>query len=62
MKAAHLRLDQPLEVRQEHGRVIIEPAQILPREIDIEALCATLDPAEKPELVDFGARVGSDVW
>jgi len=44
MKAAHLRLDQPLEVCQEHGRVIIEPAQILPREIDIEALCATLDP------------------
>jgi antitoxin MazE len=26
MEAAHLTLDQPVEVRAEHGRVIIEPA------------------------------------
>lgn len=25
MEAAHLSLDQPVEVRVEHGRVIIEP-------------------------------------
>ena len=62
VKAARFRLDQPLEVREEHGRVIIEPAQIRPREIDIEALCATLDPDEKPELEDFGPPVGSEVW
>ena len=37
-----------------------EPAQA--EGIDIEALCATLDPAEKPELVDFGPPVGSEVW
>lgn len=62
VKAAHFRLDQPLEVREEHGRVIIEPVEIRPREIDIEALCATLDPDEKPELEDFGQPVGSEVW
>ena len=51
-----------LEVREEHGRVIVEPAPSVPREIDIEALCATLNPDEKPELVDFGRSVGSELW
>ena len=62
VKAAHFELDQPLEVREEFGRVIIEPAQVPPSEVDIDALCRTLDPAEKPELVDFGPPVGSEVW
>lgn len=30
-------------------------------DIEIEALCATLDPAEKPELIDFGPPVGSEI-
>jgi len=62
VKAARFQLDQPLEVREENGRVIIEPAEIRPSDVDIEALCATLDQAEKPELVDFGPPTGSEVW
>jgi antitoxin MazE len=62
VKAARFRLDQPLEVREENGRVIIESAEISPSDIDIEALCATLDPAEKPELVEFGPPAGSEAW
>ncbi len=59
VRAAHFHINQPLEVRVEQGRVIIEPA---PEEIDIEALCAALDVAEKPELIEFGLPVGSEVW
>jgi len=62
VQAARLRIDQPLEVRAEPGRVIIEPAEVEPEEIDVDALCATLDPAEKPDLVDFGPPAGSEVW
>ena len=62
VKAARFELDQPLEVREEHGWIIIEPAQISPSDLDIEALCASLDPAEKPEPDGFGQPVGSEVW
>jgi len=62
VKAARLRLDQPLEVREEGGRVIIEPAEAEPQDIDVEAVCVALDAAEKPELVDFGPPVGGEVW
>jgi antitoxin MazE len=62
VKAARLQLDQPLEVRAEHGRVIIEPVHQEPHDVDIDAICAALDPAEKPDLVDFGPPRGSEVW
>lgn len=62
LEAANLKLDQQVEIREENGRIVIEPVAIEPEEIDIEALCAELDPNEKPELVDFGPPVGSEVW
>ena len=62
VKAARLHIDQPLDVREEGGRIIIEPAQLEPDQIDVERLCASLDPSEKPELVDFGPPVGSEAW
>ena len=62
VEAACFRLGQPLEVREEHGRIIIEPAQVRLSEIDIEAVCATLDPNERPELEDFASAGGSEVW
>ena len=27
MQAAHLNLDQPVDVKEEHGRIVIEPQQ-----------------------------------
>lgn len=62
MESARLKLDQTVEIREEHGRIIIEPAEIEPGEIDIEALCATLTEENKPELVDFGPPAGKEVW
>ncbi|MCW0232954.1 MAG: AbrB/MazE/SpoVT family DNA-binding domain-containing protein [Ferrovibrio sp.] len=62
LEASGLKLDQQVEIREEHGRIVIEPVEIEPEEIDIEAICAQLDPNEKPELVDFGPPVGSEVW
>lgn len=62
MEAFHLRLDQTVEIREEHGRIVIDPVHPEPEDIDIEAICAQLNPNEKPELIDFGPPRGSEVW
>jgi antitoxin MazE len=62
LEAANLKLEQQVEIREENGRIVIEPVEIEPEEIDIDALCAQLDPNEMPELIDFGPPVGKEVW
>lgn len=62
LEAAHLQVNQDVDIREEHGRIVIEPVHPEPAEIDIEAVCATLTEENKPDLVDFGPPVGSEVW
>ncbi len=62
LEAAGLKLDQQVEIREEHGRIVIEPAEIEPEEIDIAALCAQITPENQHDVVDFGPPVGTEVW
>ena len=60
MAAARLEVDQPVDVREEEGRVVIEP---LPRKtMTLEERIAGLDPETFHDLVDWGAPVGKEFW
>jgi antitoxin MazE len=60
MAAADLKVDQAVDVREEGGRVVIEP---LPGPaFDLDDLLASMNPETFPDDVDFGAPVGDEVW
>ncbi len=58
MEAAHLVLDQPVNVRAENGRVIIEPA--LPKS-SLDDLLAGITPNNCHAEMDFGAPQGAEL-
>jgi antitoxin MazE len=60
MAAASLDLDQVVDVREEDGRVVIEPIKA-----DLYKLDALLDrmrPETFPEETDFGPPQGREMW
>lgn len=60
MAAARLHIDQTVDVREEAGRIIIEP--VLAPVYDLEALLDRMTPDTFPEEADFGGPVGNEVW
>jgi antitoxin MazE len=60
LEAAHVRLDQPVDVREEGGRIVIEPLQ--PARYDIAALVAGITDENRHEPVDAGKPIGNEVW
>ena len=60
MAAAALHVDQAVDVREEGGRVIIEP--IVAPVYDLDALLDAMTPESFPDEVDFGAAVGNEAW
>jgi len=58
MQAAHLELDETVDVREESGRVVIEPAQ--PKEYDLAELVNRITPKNVHDEVDFGKAVGKE--
>lgn len=60
MAAAGLRLDQAVEVREDNGRVVIEP--VISDECDLAKLLAGITPENIHDEVDFGAPVGNEAF
>jgi antitoxin MazE len=60
MAAASLDLDQVVDVREESGRVVIEPVKADPYELD--ALLDQMRPETFPEEIDFGPPQGREMW
>lgn len=58
MEAARLKLDEAVDVREEDGRIVIEPVR--PSEYDIEKLIAAITPDNLHDEADFGAPVGKE--
>jgi antitoxin MazE len=58
MAASRLTLDQPVDVREEAGRIIIEPI----RENELEALVARITPDNVHGEVSFGSAVGQEAF
>jgi antitoxin MazE len=59
MEAAHLNLNAPVDIREEEGRIIIEP--IRSNEYDLARLLAGITPENLHTEVDFGAPVGKEL-
>jgi antitoxin MazE len=60
MAAASLDLDQTVDVREESGRIVIEPIKVDPYELT--ALLEQMDPETFPEEVEFGPPEGREIW
>ena len=60
LKAAHVRLDQPVDVREEAGRIVIEP--LGPTRYDIDTLIAGITDENRHEPVEMDNPVGQEVW
>lgn len=59
MVAAGLRLDQAVEVREDNGRIVIEPIES--EDYDLAQLLAAITPENTHENVDFGMPIGKEV-
>jgi antitoxin MazE len=60
MQAAYLQLDEPVEVREEAGRIVIEPVQR--KEYDLADLVKRITPGNVHEEIDFGDATGNEAW
>jgi len=60
MEAARLRLDQPVDVREEAGRIVIEP--IRDADYDIATLVAEITDENRHRTVEMGPPIGREVW
>jgi len=60
MAAASISVDQAVDVREENGRIIIEP--IRAPGYDLDDLLARMTPETFPDDADFGAPMGEEVW
>ena len=58
MEAAHLELDEVVDVREESGRVVIEPVQR--KEYDLAELVKQIGRKNLHDEVDFGRAVGRE--
>jgi len=58
MQAVRLDLDDAVDVREEDGRIVIEP--IRPAEFSLAELLADITPANLHDEVDFGLPIGKE--
>ena len=60
MASAHLQLDQIVEIREDGGRLVIEPV-VVPA-YDLDKMLSDMTPDTFHDDVDFGAPLGDEVW
>ncbi len=58
LKAAKIEIDDAVDVREERGRIIVEPLR--PASCDIANLVAKITPDNLHDEVDFGRPVGKE--
>lgn len=60
LKAAQVRLDEPVDVREEKGRIVIVPVRR--KEYDLADLLKGITRQNLHEAIEFGEPVGKEVW
>ena len=60
MEAAHLNLDQPVDVKEENGRIVIEPER--PGIFSLGELLDGITSSNLHHSVDTGPAVGREIW
>jgi len=58
LKAARIGINDPVDVREEQGRIVVEPLQ--PASYDLADLLDRITPDNLHEEVDFGRPVGRE--
>jgi antitoxin MazE len=60
MQATRLVLDEAVEVREEAGRIVIEPVR--QKTYDLDKLLDGITSENQHEAVDFGPPMGKEAW
>jgi antitoxin MazE len=60
MQATRLDLDEAVDVREEAGRIVIEPVR--QKTYDLGKLLKGITSKNQHEAVDFGPPMGKEVW
>lgn len=60
MTAAHVDLDQAVEVREEQGRIVIEPVRR--KKFRLDELLGGITGKNQHKPIDTGTPVGKEVW
>jgi antitoxin MazE len=60
MQATRLDLDEVVDVREEAGRIVIEPVR--QKTYDLSKLLEGITSKNQHEAVDFGLAMGKEVW
>jgi antitoxin MazE len=60
MQATRLEINEPVDVREESGRIVIEPVRH--KEYNLPELLKGITRANLHDEVDFGDPVGKEVW
>jgi len=60
LDAARLRVDDSVDIREEGGRIVIEPLNR--KEYDLTALVKKINRRNLHQEIDFGEPVGNEVW
>lgn len=58
LKAAKLEIDDPVDIREEQGRIVVEPLR--PDSYDLADLIEGITPDNLHDEVDFGGPVGKE--
>ena len=60
MQATRLDLDEAVDVREEAGRIVIEPVRT--KTYDLGKLVKGITSKNQHEAIDFGPPMGKEVW
>lgn len=60
LAAAGIAVDDPVEVREEDGRIVIE--RVRPARLDLAALIDGITPENRHTETDWGPPVGREFW
>jgi antitoxin MazE len=59
LEAGRFNVDDVVEVREDAGRIIIEPAR---KRYSLDDLLKQITPENQPPLIDWGPPVGEEFW
>ena len=59
LAAAGLKTDDPVDVREENGRIVIEK---IGKKASLDELIARITPENRHDIVDWGPPVGKEIW
>ena len=60
MRATNIELNEDVDVREEDGRIVIEPVR--QKKYKLNALLDSINTKNQHRSIDFGEPVGKEVW